>query len=186
MTLKKDLKGVEFGKRKVLYRDTTRPYPVRWMCECQCGRVESVTSSNLLRHPESGCAKCAAEARKGGELTGIMLLWNRARIRAKSRGFCFNITKQELHALFVKQDQKCALSGVPIILPQNRWEFDNGKGNASIDRISSKEGYVSGNVQWVHKEVNSLKRDFVERDLLTWCLLIAEHAKKKLLDGVAS
>jgi hypothetical protein len=31
---------------------------------------------------------------------------------------------------------------------------------ASLDRIDSSKGYVSGNVQWVHKDVNKMKSDF--------------------------
>lgn len=46
------------------------------------------------------------------------------------------------------QEMKCALTG---------WDIDAmtvSNNTASLDRINSLEGYVVGNVQWVHKMVN--------------------------------
>ena len=34
------------------------------------------------------------------------------------------------------------------------------KGTASLDRIDSTKGYVRGNIQWVHKDINWFKRDY--------------------------
>jgi hypothetical protein len=54
--------------------------------------------------------------------------------------------------LFLKQDKKCALSGISLEIS------GTGKYNtASIDRIDSSKGYEPDNVQWVHKDINFMK-----------------------------
>jgi len=55
---------------------------------------------------------------------------------------------------------------------------------ASLDRIDSSKGYVLDNVQWVHKRVNFLKRDYSEKELLFWCNAISEKSACKLGDFV--
>ena len=62
-----------------------------------------------------------------------------------------------LWGLYVLQDKRCALSGVPIEFGTNRVVGRIEK-TASLDRIDSDKGYVKGNVQWVHKDVNVMKR----------------------------
>ena len=50
---------------------------------------------------------------------------------------------------------------------------------ASLDRIDSKLGYILGNIQWVHKQINEMKMDLAEVDFLRWVKIIAEyHALK--------
>jgi hypothetical protein len=91
---------------------------------------------------------------------------------ANARGLAVTLTPDEMASLFEVQEGKCALTGLPI-------EF-GGQGEAttaSLDRIDSKKGYVPGNVQWVHKDVNELKMDLPETRLIELCTKILEHRK---------
>lgn len=45
---------------------------------------------------------------------------------------------------------------------------------ASLDRIDSSKGYIPGNVQWVHKDVNKMKLALSEKRLLELCTLIVQ------------
>lgn len=72
--------------------------------------------------------------------------------------------------LFLKQERKCALSKEEIRFPSN---YKDKTGTASLDRIDSNLGYVEGNVQWVHKDVNKMKSDFSEEYFICWCKKIA-------------
>ena len=44
---------------------------------------------------------------------------------------------------------------------------------ASIDRIDSSIGYVIGNVQWVHKQVNFMKGTMEQKEFIKFCKLIS-------------
>ena len=77
---------------------------------------------------------------------------------------------KEAWDIFVKQNQKCALSGVPISIYSN---YDKAYlQTGSLDRIDSTIGYVTGNIQWIHKRVNFLKRNYPEDELVFWCTKI--------------
>jgi hypothetical protein len=46
---------------------------------------------------------------------------------------------------------------------------------ASLDRIDSTKGYLVGNVQWVHKDINNIKQDYTVDELMKYCELIVKH-----------
>jgi hypothetical protein len=74
--------------------------------------------------------------------------------KCKRKPLEMNIDKEYVFTLFTNQDGKCALSGEEIVLGVN----------ASLDRLDSNQGYVRGNLHWVHKDVNLIKGMFsVER-----------------------
>ena len=89
---------------------------------------------------------------------------------AKRRNIDFDLNPEYLWGLFIGQNKKCALSGLDITLNKN---FANklGKRNntASLDRIDSTQGYVSGNVQWLHKDVNHMKGKLKQPDFKKYC-----------------
>ena len=47
---------------------------------------------------------------------------------------------------------------------------------ASLDRIDSSKGYVIGNVQWVHKDINIMKNKFDNQYFIDMCKKIASGA----------
>ena len=48
-------------------------------------------------------------------------------------------------------------------------------GTASLDRIDSSKGYTKDNVQWVHKDINYIKRDLSDSEFITLCKKVATH-----------
>jgi hypothetical protein len=78
---------------------------------------------------------------------------------ARERNFEFKIDIKYLWDLYIKQDKKCALTGVDIIL-----DVDNSVKTASLDRIDSLKGYTKDNVQWVHINVNRMKWDYTQEE----------------------
>ena len=48
---------------------------------------------------------------------------------------------------------------------------------ASLDRIDSSKGYTKNNVQWLHKDINIMKRDFPEEKFLFLCKQIVKNHK---------
>ena len=47
--------------------------------------------------------------------------------------------------------------------------------SASLDRIDNTKGYVAGNVQWLHKDINWMKGRFTQPRFLALCRAVALH-----------
>jgi hypothetical protein len=94
----------------------------------------------------------------------------------------FNITIKYLWNIFLKQNRKCALTGLEIGFEgtgmENKCKKTN-KRTASLDRINSNKGYVKGNVQWLHKDINIMKNDLDTKTFLRYCSLVNENKSKR-------
>lgn len=121
-----------------------------------------------------GCAKKRADRvrtwRGCGEISGAH--YTHYRLHAKDCKREFSVSIEYLWDLFLKQDRKCAYTGMALTM-NNR---GCGPGNtASIDRIDSSIGYREGNVQWVHKVINRMKQHFDEAVFVEMCRMTATH-----------
>jgi hypothetical protein len=63
----------------------------------------------------------------------------------------------------------CSLSGQPLTIGMNRYN------TASIDRIDSSKGYIEGNIQWVHKDINFMKRTYSQEYFVQMCKLVSNN-----------
>lgn len=110
--------------------------------------------------------------------------WSSIGRAAIKRGFEFSITIEYAWDLFLKQEKKCAISGLPIKFSkykyvkekQKKQYFDSDQ-SASLDRIDSSKGYIEGNVQWLNKHINLMKKDYSQKDFIEICKIIAENNK---------
>lgn len=100
--------------------------------------------------------------------------WSIARRGAKSRNIEFRISIEYMWRLFQEQNGKCALTGRKIKLSHNVKKI---KPTASLDRIDSNIGYIEGNLQWVHKQVNLCKHILNNEDFIEICLEVMLHNK---------
>lgn len=81
------------------------------------------------------------------------------------------ITIDDVYLLWIKQNKKCALSGVSIGFN------DDKKGHTcSIDRINSKLEYDINNIQLVHKDINLMKNRFDQDYFINMCKLVSGGA----------
>lgn len=123
-----------------------------WKCECKCGKYKIIRASSLVNGDTTSCG-CNYILRIG-ELSRKHV--HNIKNHAISRNLEFSLTDSEMWELYVVQNKKCKLSGIDIIFdincPRNT--------TASLDRIDSSVGYITNNIQWVHKDVNKLKSDF--------------------------
>lgn len=111
-----------------------------------------------------------------GELSGTRI--NKIKDGAKGRKIKYNLKPKYLWDLFLKQNKKCALSGININFGNEAKDTRYIEETASLDRIDSSKGYIPGNVQWVHKTVNMMKQAYNETDFLKWCRRIVKHSSK--------
>jgi hypothetical protein len=111
------------------------------------------------------------------DITGTY--WGSVKKSAKERNLEFNISIYYIWNLFLSQNEKCSLSGIPIYFNQNSQEFKTSQ-TASLDRIDSSKGYIEGNVQWVHKEINFMKRNLHDNEFIELCRKVVETRIGKL------
>jgi hypothetical protein len=84
----------------------------------------------------------------------LVELLRSAKRRAKKRSLNFNLTLEFLEALWAVQNDRCAVTGLILNIPQTT---NNGKAqpfSPSIDRIDPAKGYTEGNVRIVCYVVN--------------------------------
>lgn len=153
-----------------------------WRCLCICGKEFDVGTSNLLNGVSTCCrycsrSKCQGDKHKGWKghegISGTM--WCCVKQSAKKRAVEFDITIEYIWNLFLRQKGKCALSGLDIVIAETASKHSTGQTTASLDRIDSHRGYLEGNVQWLHKDVNRAKTNFDQSRFVEMCLAVAKH-----------
>jgi rfaE bifunctional protein nucleotidyltransferase chain/domain len=186
-----DIVGEKFGRllvEKYVGKDIWGK--TRWQCKCECGNVKVYNKSDLSRTGRGavrscGCLKAEETFERcwhgHGEISGDF--WSQIQRGAKSRGIDFNITIEEGWEIFLKQNRRCALSGLYIYFTKNT---KKKRPAASLDRINSRHGYISGNIQWVHKKVNIMKNVFDNDEFHNLCELVTLNKKKGVKVVVAS
>lgn len=157
---------------------------VQWKCRCLlCQEEFTIESHSISKSINKSCGKCARKlSRKNKYITG--LVYQNIKSGAIKRKKEFNLTKDYLSDLYLKQDKKCALTGLDIKLSETAKEHQTGYTTASLDRIDSSKGYVEGNVQWVHKRINIMKWTDNEEEFIDWCRKVVDY-NEGVLNGVS-
>lgn len=175
----RDLTGQRFGILTAIRRSENKKSWTMWVCRCDCGHEIAAYSTHLVRGntQSCGCQRTSAGAEhvqwQGcGEISGHR--WSQIRRRGlstrKSRqNHQFAISIDYAWSLFLEQNGRCALSGMRIEFGKT----NNDETTASLDRIDSSIGYVRGNVQWVHKDVNRMKNIFSQSRFIEVCKRVA-------------
>ena len=139
---------------------------------CNRCRFVSMNRSNKGRH--KGC----------GKLTRTF--YGYFKNVARRRSIPFEVDIDYLWELAISQNEKCALSGIPITFPDSSG-MGKVSGNfshttiganqfqASLDRIDSSKGYVEGNVQWLHKDLNIMKNKFSQEQFIYFCKCVSKE-----------
>lgn len=169
-----DLTGRIFGHLKVIERSPTlKSGTTLWICEeIGTGIKKPVSSAHLLR----GATKAFTIKKRGPEhaqwkgheqISGNH--WWGIKRGALSKKIPFEITIEDAWNLFLKQDRKCALSGLDIYFPESyKCPF-----TASLDRIDSSKNYTIDNLQWVHKTINLMKNTLSQERFIEMCRLVS-------------
>lgn len=155
----------------------------KWECLCDCGSSTFVGSAPLLNGSTKSCGCLRKEVLSMakwsgyGEISGQYV--SGFKHRAKNNGRAFDVSIEFLWELFLKQDRKCAISGVPINFVNGRDNRKISRSTASLDRIDSLKDYTEGNVQWVHKDVNFMKQEQSDEKFIDWCHIISNYQNNK-------
>lgn len=169
--------GKVFAKLKVVEElKKNKNGHIRYRCECECGNTTEVFGTHLRSGNIISCG-CKNRIDKEGGINGD-LWYNITRYKTSKRlnrkNLNFNLTKEYIYELFKKQNGKCNLSGINIRLPIS---WNDKSYTASLDRIDSKNGYIIGNVQWVHKHINVMKNIFSQDMFIFLCNQVTKNNK---------
>jgi len=155
-----------------------------WECACDCGNTTYRRESSIIT---GNAVSCGCDLKRQSGLgknsknwkgVGDIGLWyfNMMKSRCEKANRRFDVTLEMLWGLFLKQDKKCALTGLPIGFATRKERTVLKQANtASVDRIDSTKGYTADNVQWLHKDVNIMKNDFPLERFIEICHLVAER-----------
>lgn len=144
----------------------------------QCGKEFFVEKRELARKKRENkdkknvfCSRsCAASSRKDWR-SPFRRIVSRARKCARNKQIKFDLNLNYLTDLWFKQKGNCSLSGVAMIIPEEREESHPNTG--SLDRIDSNKGYVKGNVQWICLSLNYAKYRWSEEDFKKFLTLVS-------------
>ena len=163
-----DLTGKRFGRLTVLRRDDEESLRrVFWICQCDCGRIVSVSSCHLNSgHTKScGCLHKEQLSQRmkthGMSDNRLHTIWADMRLRCnnpKARGYDnyggrgINICEEWDRA-----------DGFPLFY---EWSMANGYDeNLTLDRIDNNKGYSPGNCRWADRKTqanNSRKNHLID------------------------
>lgn len=100
--------------------------------------------------------------------------WGAIQRCAKNRRINFDISIEYAWDLFLQQNRKCVFTKIELIFSARSSRYYRDM-TASLDRKDSKQGYVEGNVQWVHKVLNHMKWSLNNEDFIKWCQLVVNN-----------
>ncbi len=190
----RDITNQKFGKLTALevvrtQKTNTKRICRYWKCVCDCeNKIETlVLANNLMSGHTTSCGCDSSRYKEGhkkaqwkgyGGLSGSCLTVFKAGAKARGIEFSQAIDIKYLWDLFIKQDKKCAISGLTIDI-EGSWSHNRKEMSGSIDRIDSSKGYISGNIQWVHKYINVMKWDLTQKEFIEFCKAIADYQRSK-------
>lgn len=145
--------------------------------ECQCCNCENIFTMairKLARRKSDKCNLCRFPK------IGLISIswWNRhVKDAANARNLIVDISIEEAYQIFLNQNGKCIYTGISLEFPKTPSKKDRNLGTASIDRIDNTKGYISGNIQWVHKKINYMKHIMSHEEFIQWCNLVTNNYK---------
>lgn len=186
--VKRNLIGEQFGGFVVVSK-LSNGYNGRvyWGCKCvTCGEDKIYRiRDDCLKKNSIGCQACVcrdnARNVKSGNLSNhwkgskdiSKTYFNRIKrhSRRRSRNLEFTVTINYLQNLLEKQNYRCALSNVSLVAHSNK-KTSSTESTISLDRIDSSKGYIEGNVQWVHKSINTMKFNLDQEKFIQFCGMV--------------
>ena len=177
--MKNDL-GKKFGRLTSISTEKDKNgYNTRYICKCDCGNTHSVSKTHLRSGAITHCGCVRRLGATHAQWTGVGEIsrdfwWshivrssngskNKNQVRKPKE---LTLTIEEAWNLFLEQRRRCALSGVTLTFPK---KSKDKSWTASLDRIDSSKGYIIGNVQWVHKDINIMKNKFDNEYFINVC-----------------
>lgn len=138
---------------------------------CKCGRFFSREYCELYKNRNIFCNNCDNKPFNNiieFNSSKKTFFFDKIKSGAKVRNLSVEINSDYCIKLLELQNYKCSISGVQIYLAVDKYNL----GTASLDRIDNNIGYIDGNVRWLHKDVNFMRKTMSDEELIQWCKTI--------------
>lgn len=175
------MKGKQLTHEEVLARlpkgfKLLEPYKTggenhRFLCPL-CEKEFLCTPYRICRKLTRSCG-CFIKTKRIGTEFVSGLYYGKIKYSAKERNIQFDVSLEYLSNLLVQQNFKCALSGIELTYGYTGRK-NKHRLTLSLDRIDSTKGYIEGNVQWVHKNINFMKSNLNQDKFFEYCKKIVE------------
>ena len=143
---------------------------------------ENASTTKNRKYYSCNCKDCESERHKEYRVThstdDINTFFRdiatgcRGRAYRSDGKFECTINKDDLIALYEKQNHKCALSGIEMTTIKGSGKFPS---NASVDRIDPGKDHSLDNIRLVCNHVNMMRSNLSDEDLLYYCKAIIEY-----------
>lgn len=166
--IRKDLTSKKVGKLTVLRLSNKEPKTgkIKWVCQCECGNIVEVFSSNLIREHTKSCGCLSRE--KSSE-----------RMKTNNPQYKHGKVNTRIYNIWSSMKKRCYLKthihyknyggrGIKVceewkndFMSFYNWAMNNGyKEGLTIDRIDSNKDYCPKNCRWItYKEQQNNKRN---------------------------
>lgn len=145
------------------------------ICEIEqsYGKRTDAVQAKISNQPCRSCSNKTVSKRVKLFYKEIRHSWFlRSKRLAERRNIIWEINYEYIWKLYISQNRKCALSGREI-----GWEKSGLTHSISIDRIDSGIGYIEGNIQLVHKDLNTMKHVFSQKRFIELCEMVVRYQK---------
>lgn len=147
-----------------------------WKVQCKCGFEKECVVDNIVSGASKCCSSCSI-VEKHHVYDGFLSpqYYKYLQNLATRRSIDFLLSREYLEELLAVQNFKCKLSGDQLTFGRSGKYYDSANYNISLDRVDSSKAYVVGNVQWVTKNINFMKRTLSNTDFINLCKQVANN-----------
>lgn len=178
--VKNDLTGQRFGRLVVIGIDDRNTRKTYYNCQCDCGKVKSVRSDNLIAGRIQSCG-CMKREQDRENLTA-----NHKHKMSHTRIYkCWQHMKRRCYSPQDKRYNHYGGRGITVCDEWRddfnafyKWAIENGySDDLTIDRIDNDKGYSPDNCRWADTTTQSRNRSctikitigYSTRNLSEWC-----------------
>ena len=140
--------GQRFGYLEVIEEIKSNSKKKKWLCRCDCGKEKIISGWHLHAGHTKSCGCKRGEAAKqffakkrekdwGGRCRGLIHLFKTYKLKAKQRGYCWNLSIEEFET---KVNSPCTYCGAPPSSIIDDFIY-NG-----LDRMNNSLGYELFNI----------------------------------------
>lgn len=141
-----------------------------WLCQCGCGNIK-VIQSGRLNDTKNGTKSCGCARTKPEGVAAFNAIYRRYVANAKSRGYVWNLTKEQVKQITKENCYYCGTS------PSNveRKHRNGGYVYNGIDRVDNTIGYVFENCVPCCGMCNKRKMSSSLDEFKSWIISIYNH-----------
>jgi 5-methylcytosine-specific restriction endonuclease McrA len=140
----------------------------RWICECSCGNISTVSSSDLLGYKIQSCGCNWIREPGAAARDDVISEYKRGALK---RGHSWGLTTADFHRLSQLPCRYCGISpSTRTKLPRTNGQFVyNG-----LDRVDNLRGYELTNVVTCCRTCNRAKWTMSAEEFVTWARRVSK------------